>query len=1224
MSKELPSTSEFLIIPTNIQAFVVGSPGAPVYDLAPVPREQKDIKDWYHHTKYSFSFSNKLEPLAQGVHLHWALPTALMHSQHEGDAEPEQPYIPNRWLVLRMWHADGDANISSKAWVVESDYVNDDPTSGGSPFLFVKTRPKVSYVGRAIPVEDWSESHPAYGFELKSFGWGDPSFAAFYPACKGVLGFHDKLENVKKGDSLSYVVIGWYSDPVRDPLHRATWQSDHSYAVGDLVAPTTPNGHLYRVTTAGTSGLSKPSWPTTGKITNGTVVFEENGANVLTSLGWSCTNLDGVALPQRTLCHGCVVGVTWQGPDHKYPASPGVASPKVSIGGSAAEAFAALLPPEQAPDPKFLQQVLCAFQHGQATQVSEPDQLGNLLHRHSFGAVSGGKRWSVEPVDRPADAQSTTPPVSAKVQALLNKLNHAQQALDQHARKIESLRSHLFSCWTKWASKQSGPPSRRPSLDMVKTLAMELQTATAGLGDFDKEIKRCKDSVTETLTTEKTGMQLAESSMPPFLHPKDPFVVLQGDGLVGVDRARPQRSDESANGALRGRLAKDVVTGISLSGIISKERSATTFFKLRFPDTAGTPLGDLTRNLALETLLFDPNCSRLIDVETAYAALFKQLQDSLDQEWKSGSNTLNWYGQPPDPLGVTRFGENNPWLPLYLMWQARWAPAYAKVQDGPDRAHSEALDGWELDSDLLGGDLVPQDESVQPSRDEVILNGATIVSALSGKLLATNLKKFAADSLANLERIEQTQVLGQSLGGFNDLLLRQTLGLCLPPVDPYSGQLDTTVWKAIGETFQPTIPVTGTATFLPVRAGALKLMNLYLVGSFGQIRKLIDSSISLSPKVIASAVLPSPPDDYHARFSPRLVQPARLNFDWQPSDSAASGPVCGWIVANFLEKSFAVFSANGAPLGALESVLPALGGKTINSKVTFKWRPIPGSTLAIEGIGNERLRRFVGLVTRFTADEGQVFLELVDLVLRRTEARIPAEESARAVLLGRPLALVHASLGLEVQGLPAGYWKTDGVWKFETEAFEKLRVPVRLGGMNLPADGLVGYLPENTEPCFFASHGATRRISDSSRVNYDQKLSLSCADDSPVSLTLLMDASARVHASTGILPRHSVVLPPEVARLEGLIEEVYFGVAPVLGERPRESASQPTMPRPSDAFGQWSWATRPGLTAQTWHEIRPGDDRARFAENLALTEGWLRLRLRRNQSDAEPDTKRKE
>ena len=59
------------------------------------------------------------------------------------------------------------------------------------------------------------------------------------------------------------------------------WQSLHVYVVGDTVTPTTPNAHNYRLTTAGTSGASEPTWPTSGTVTNGSVVFTENGADVV-------------------------------------------------------------------------------------------------------------------------------------------------------------------------------------------------------------------------------------------------------------------------------------------------------------------------------------------------------------------------------------------------------------------------------------------------------------------------------------------------------------------------------------------------------------------------------------------------------------------------------------------------------------------------------------------------------------------------------------------------------------------------------------------------------------------------------------------------------------------------------------------------------------------------------------------------------------------------------
>lgn len=41
------------------------------------------------------------------------------------------------------------------------------------------------------------------------------------------------------------------------------WVPKTSYAAGDLVVPTDPNGHLYRCTTAGTTNESEPKWKLT-------------------------------------------------------------------------------------------------------------------------------------------------------------------------------------------------------------------------------------------------------------------------------------------------------------------------------------------------------------------------------------------------------------------------------------------------------------------------------------------------------------------------------------------------------------------------------------------------------------------------------------------------------------------------------------------------------------------------------------------------------------------------------------------------------------------------------------------------------------------------------------------------------------------------------------------------------------------------------------------------
>jgi hypothetical protein len=633
--------NDYLFVPTNLQAFAVGKPGDQVYDLAPVPQSDDDIANWFVDGKYAFSFQNKRPPLEPGIHLHWALPNALMHTQHQGTGETEQPCIPNRWLVVRMWRAAGDTTIKSKAWVVESDYVSLDATVGGTPFFFATDSPaelggkRCGYVGRTVPADGWRETHESYRFPLQSFGWGDSSFAAYYPACRGVLGFHDTIttEEVASGDLLTYLVIGWYSDPEMDPLR------------------------------------------------------EQNEDDLLATLGWSCANLEGAAVPRRTLCHGAVVNLQWHGGDEEYPAvSSGSTPPNIAIGGNGAEALAALL----APDEPSLQQALCALQYGQATQVTELNQMGDLLHRHRFGAVPGGTLWAIESdlasptTDVLSPSENSSPaPMSANVQGLLGKLNEAQRALDRQARKVESLRWRLFACWVTWASKQSGPSGKRPNRRVVDSAMAAFREAAGELPNYKERVEHRREELAASLAAEKTGLRIAESTMPPFLHPKDPFVALTADNLIGVDRSGGQRSGQDVEGSLLCRLAKDVVTGLNQRGTTSKEWLADNCFTLNFPDAAGIPSAAVARTLALEALLFDPNSASLIGMtdDSIDLELFEALQESFEPQRKLSSSTLTWDGQPPDPLSVSCWGERNPWLPTHLMWQARWVPSEAHGLD---------------------------------------------------------------------------------------------------------------------------------------------------------------------------------------------------------------------------------------------------------------------------------------------------------------------------------------------------------------------------------------------------------------------------------------------------------------------------------------------------------------------------------------------------------------
>lgn len=45
--------------------------------------------------------------------------------------------------------------------------------------------------------------------------------------------------------------------------YGAEWSASATLAVDDVVHPATPNGYIYRVTQAGDTGTTEPTWPTT-------------------------------------------------------------------------------------------------------------------------------------------------------------------------------------------------------------------------------------------------------------------------------------------------------------------------------------------------------------------------------------------------------------------------------------------------------------------------------------------------------------------------------------------------------------------------------------------------------------------------------------------------------------------------------------------------------------------------------------------------------------------------------------------------------------------------------------------------------------------------------------------------------------------------------------------------------------------------------------------------
>ncbi len=175
------------------------------------------------------------QPRPPGVHLHWALPDALLQGTLD-DAASAQPRgsdakapprnrlglrpLPDRWLVLRLLLPRGASEVQVAGWVLEADAAvavplaqwkeGAAPPAGTVPAGAALTREQL--IGTAGGTLEWTATYDAV---LNRFALHDPLTDLPTAAPRGV-----------EGNCASYLVCGWWSDPRLDPLDAA--RSRHS------------------------------------------------------------------------------------------------------------------------------------------------------------------------------------------------------------------------------------------------------------------------------------------------------------------------------------------------------------------------------------------------------------------------------------------------------------------------------------------------------------------------------------------------------------------------------------------------------------------------------------------------------------------------------------------------------------------------------------------------------------------------------------------------------------------------------------------------------------------------------------------------------------------------------------------------------------------------------------------------------------------------------------
>jgi F5/8 type C domain len=934
----------------------------------------------------------------EGVHLQWELPEALTAGHIDpGSGESLFPLVPNRWLVVR--YAQPGSAMKAAGWVIESDYLEfhdadgDEGTTlylnplGGEP-------PKLDYLGRARALADgaWTEprSRPLF---LTAVGTGLPAYAAFASYQQNVFAFQDTLQDLRDGTShppdttLSYAVVGWYSKDGDDILVRAR-------EIPGLLPPEADPDDL---------------------------------REVIDALGWSAPT----GTPATGVCsryYGTALGVRWERegdhPESDRPLADGV---DVAVGHSTAEA-AALLVGEKYRS-RRAGELMRALYLGDPDALDGPDgekEIDELMRRSWFRGHEAGYGWRV--VNRPADSADSQPPPPVQPD-WVPTLNQHQA---EYARELAALIDDQWRLWRVWWMSRLNPKWHHPKnpdyvYDTAKwnaEIAAARSAVSSGLtrveaalakiphGDTPEEMQEAIDAYAEGkhLAVE---LELKRSPEPAYHVPSDPVLVFSGLG---------NNDPLTRDGALPCRLGDGLLAEITI-GTATHRPGASP---LQPPHTAQLPV----------------SCTRLI-------AELELLDTAVRQ------NALQPIVEDPDGMSGGPWPEytrvwKQPWLPMYLQWEAVHCATPYRVGAAEHWTFNGDRYEWSGNGAESGSGLGGRRWTVfegrsylTPAFNYVAAEQAKRLAQTAGSELASGLRALAGT-------LGDDPLLSQTLDGLHDWLLQQdgaAHSVTAPEILPLADETNHNP-DGCGQRAQ--------RRFQPVRGGQFYLRNLLIVDRFGRILRKVSGNDSqaahFDPKRAESVkpdedLYPNVPGPQRMfQLPPRLLHHTRLNFD-----AAAIG---GWVLFNKFDETLMVYAPDGTALGELRVVLKPGGAREI------AWNPLPPSRYDdpadFTGLYPYASGFASGLLGREHGDF-TALVKTIDQTLARIGDPSPVEDRSPVRLAGRPVALVRAQIGFE----PHGRTLTDPSWD-EMPAPAAGSYPdwlwtVRLGDDDLLADGLIGY-----------------------------------------------------------------------------------------------------------------------------------------------------------------------
>lgn len=464
------------------------------------------------------------------------------------------PPVPNRWIVTKK---NKGAQVETK--VVESDYMwpestENDPDgknlSKYNSIFPVNTNSAdeqpYRYVGRVVNPGNQADSKDNYlPHALTAVGFGDPSFAAFYPLSRSVFGYYD--QGVASADAdTTYEITGYYSNLNQDyfrlfkSAYLTQWAIAHDSVSGeddtgnnketkqknykyiDLleairaefewfipISITTKQGwpDLENLGWVDDKGLLQPK-AYHYKSFLPTDIDEKVRDDVMKTINLAIKE----QLPDRMICSSCYAMVQANDPPKEIP------EVDLVIGHSPTEALSASIASKLSlPQKKIIEEHLEAIQFSADLEHLNLDigpTFETLSHKKQFSDEYGGLVWTIRSKstsNTKADksVNEHQPALPYELGAMLNDLNLFQKSLDDTLFKIESTREQIYADWCRFLEfEKKSQGDSLVSGKFIKSETKALQTLLDSEQNFLAEINNNQTAITVALAEFDTSNQI--------------------------------------------------------------------------------------------------------------------------------------------------------------------------------------------------------------------------------------------------------------------------------------------------------------------------------------------------------------------------------------------------------------------------------------------------------------------------------------------------------------------------------------------------------------------------------------------------------------------------------------------------------------------------------------------------------------------------------------------